>query len=96
MTPYAFAKYRERKLATIRRLLEEIDETEVRTRGDCPKPRKPVRPATAKDLVPGAVIWHDCENFWHWQIVETAGTAKYTSVDGDNYHLRNAFVEEVR
>ena len=95
MTPCAFAKYRERKLATVNRLLEEIDEAQEKAQLAYDKPRNPV-PATHKDLIPGAVIWHDCKDFWHWQIVESPHKTGYTSVNGDGYYLNNAFVEETR
>ncbi len=97
MTPYAFAKYRQRRLDRIERLDAEIDEALRECRRENSKPSYPVRPATQEDLIPGDVIWHkhypNDRAQWHWQIVYDPGKTGYTSVDGDSYHLNNAFVE---
>ncbi len=100
MTPYAFTKYRQWRLDRIKLLHAEIDEAWRECRRENPRPKKPVRPAAQVDLIPGDVVWHkhypSGRAQWHWQIVENPGKTGYISVDGDSYHLNNAFVEAGR
>lgn len=95
MRPQYFAEYRARAMIEVRRLLSDVEATEELARKESRKPGK-YRKATGMDLAPGEIFWHtEGDGVWHWQIVETPfdDWTGYTSVNGDSYHLRNAYVE---
>ena len=63
------------------------------------KPPKNLRPATAKDMMPGAIIWYpkeDGESYWKRieDVMRPNDEWKaYTAHDGCRYGLDGAFVE---
>lgn len=63
----------------------------------CPPPAN-LRPATAKDIVKGAVVWHNREGGYGWSVVFYAAQPDhpfraYISDDGDWRGLDNAYIE---
>jgi len=100
MKPEEFIRIRREIMKTVNRLRGVIDELEKETLNcDPPSDR---RPATASDIVEGAVIWYeyyDSPSGYYWQIVDEVQYPNdpfkaYTAEDGCRYGLDGAFVSK--
>ena len=97
MTPQEFEKIRDAQL-TIIEMAEKTIQDSLEITEKCPLPEN-LRPATAKDIVKGAVIWYKHGGDGHfWQIVEEVlhpndRFKAYSAIDGCRYGLGDAWLE---
>ena len=101
MTPAEYLAIKKADLAIIEAAEKRIEE--ARKAAHRCKPPKNRRPAWARDIVVGAVIWHERERRFggdYWNVVEEVlypGDAfkAYCADDGCRYGLEGAYVEVV-
>lgn len=103
-TPKDYIRVRNEQQAIIASAERKIEQAEMEAKKYVPK-KENLRPATAEDIVPDAVIWHQNSeggNEYHWSAVSVILTSSntgfngYLSEDGEvpKFHtLYNAFVE---
>ena len=97
MTPQEFEKISQAQHAIISEAQKTINDC-LDVAKKCPLPKN-LRPATAKDIIEGAVIWYkDGDDGAFWQIVEEVLRPNdlwkaYCAIDGCRYGLDDAWVE---
>lgn len=100
LTPHDYLRILDEQNAIIEAATEKIDAAR-KAANKCPPPKNR-RPACAKDIQPGAVIWHERDQRWggdYWHVVEELlhygdPWKAYTADDGCRYGLDGAYVEE--
>lgn len=95
MRPKEYLKIKEKQDRRIEDANRKIDE--ARRRAMACRPPKDRREATADDIIPGAIIWHENDPDF-WNVVEEPlhygdPFKAYTADDGCRYGLRNAYIE---